>query len=276
MDGLEDAGPAVRKARRRGEAEPAGQRGGLVGEDVAEHVLGQQHVELLRIADQLHRRVVDEHVLELDVRIVARDVGDHCSPELGRGEHVRLVHGRHLAAPRARELEGPQGDPLDLGRVVLAGVEDGPVRKGPPAPVVEAADELADDEDVDPVRQRGAQVRVHVQRAAELDEPLLRPDLLPVELRRADRAEEDRVGGTRSLERALRQRRPMLADRGAAERQRLELERERRQHALGARHHLGADPVAGKEDDLHASDVTAPRAALARTARARLRRSCPA
>ena len=38
---------------------------GLVGEDVAEHVLGQDHVEVAGARDQLHRGVVDQHVLEL-------------------------------------------------------------------------------------------------------------------------------------------------------------------------------------------------------------------
>ena len=50
----------------------AGEHRGLVAEDVAEHVLGEDHVEVARRGDELHRGVVDEHVLELDVRELAR------------------------------------------------------------------------------------------------------------------------------------------------------------------------------------------------------------
>ena len=65
---LEEARAAVGEARGRRHAEPAGHRCGEVGEDVAEHVLGDDDVELLRRRRELHRRVVDEHVLDLHVR----------------------------------------------------------------------------------------------------------------------------------------------------------------------------------------------------------------
>ena len=48
--------------------ERAGEHRRLVGEDVAEHVLGDDHLEVARRGDQLHRGGVDEQVLELDVR----------------------------------------------------------------------------------------------------------------------------------------------------------------------------------------------------------------
>ena len=74
---------------------------GDVREDVAERVLRQDDVELLRVGDELHRRAVDEGVTELDVRVVGSDFGDDAPPEPRGVEHVRLVDGADLAAPRA-------------------------------------------------------------------------------------------------------------------------------------------------------------------------------
>jgi len=88
VHGLEQARPFVAEARRGRQAEPAGDGGCEVGEDVPEHVLGHDHVELL-----------------------------------GRG---RELHGRRdEAAPsRASELERAADDALDLRGCVLARVED--------------------------------------------------------------------------------------------------------------------------------------------------------
>ena len=52
--------------------ERAGDHRRLVAEDVAEHVLGDDHVEPRRSGDELHRGVVDQQVVELDVGVVAR------------------------------------------------------------------------------------------------------------------------------------------------------------------------------------------------------------
>ncbi len=81
MDGLEDSGAALPQARRRQHAERAGEHRGFVGEDVAEHVLGDDHVEAARAGDELHRGVVDEHVVEGDVGVVGVDLGDDLAPE---------------------------------------------------------------------------------------------------------------------------------------------------------------------------------------------------
>ena len=56
---------------------------------------------------------------------------------------------------RAGELERPPRDPLDLGRVVLARVEDRAVVADAARAVVEAADQLAHDQQVDPVADPG-------------------------------------------------------------------------------------------------------------------------
>ena len=69
--GSKTPGPAVAEAGGGQHPERARDHRGLVGEDVAEHVLGDDHVELGRIGDELHRRVVDEQVVERDVRVFA-------------------------------------------------------------------------------------------------------------------------------------------------------------------------------------------------------------
>ncbi len=45
------------------------QAGGEVGDDVAEHVIGDDHIELARIANHLCAECVHVHVLGLDLRI---------------------------------------------------------------------------------------------------------------------------------------------------------------------------------------------------------------
>ena len=68
MHGLEQArARAVAERGARQHPERAGEHRRLVAEDVAEHVLGEDHVELGRARHELHRGVVDEHVLERDV-----------------------------------------------------------------------------------------------------------------------------------------------------------------------------------------------------------------
>jgi hypothetical protein len=71
VDGLEHARAAgLAERRAREQADRAGEHRRLVAEDVPEHVLGKDHLEVTRRRDELHRRVVDEHVLELDVLIL--------------------------------------------------------------------------------------------------------------------------------------------------------------------------------------------------------------
>ena len=114
---------SVPKFAARGEAEPADQARGKVGDDVAVQVREHEHVVLLGPLDELHRQVVDDAVLELDVRVLLRDLAGDLEPEPVRELHdVRLVHGRHLAAAEParvveRELDDParafDGDRLD-------------------------------------------------------------------------------------------------------------------------------------------------------------------
>ena len=120
-DGLEEAVPLADVARRR-EAEATDRGGAEVGEDVAEHVLGDDHVEPRGPLHEVEGRGVDVRRLELDVGVSGRHVGDDLTEEGVRGEHVRLVDARHprdavggRAGPPLRELERPLRDARRAG-----------------------------------------------------------------------------------------------------------------------------------------------------------------
>jgi hypothetical protein len=81
VDRLKEAGAGIAEAGGRREAEPAREPRCEVGEDVSEGVLGEEHVELGRREHELHRGVVDEHVLERELRVTARHVRRDASPE---------------------------------------------------------------------------------------------------------------------------------------------------------------------------------------------------
>ena len=86
---MSGAEPWTGSKSRRAVAEAGGGRdpeaacnvGGDVGEDVAEGVLRQEHVEPGRPLDEREACGVDEHVLELDVGVVAGDVRHDLAPQ---------------------------------------------------------------------------------------------------------------------------------------------------------------------------------------------------
>src|SRR3712207_269466 len=64
MDGLVDAGGGWgSEGGGREHAHRAGEHGGLVGEDVAEEVLGEHYVESFGVPDQEHRGGVHQDVI---------------------------------------------------------------------------------------------------------------------------------------------------------------------------------------------------------------------
>ena len=74
----------------------------LVAEDVAEHVLGDDHVEVARRGDELHRGESTRSVLELDLReLLGVDAADDLAPEAARLQDVGLVDARD---PRCARL----------------------------------------------------------------------------------------------------------------------------------------------------------------------------
>ena len=205
-------------------AERAADDSHLVGEDVAEHVLGEEDVELRGLEDELHRGVVDVHHREGDVRGGGLEaISDDLAPEDGGLEDVGLVDEGDVLTTGARGGDGDVGDAFDLRLAVDHGVDgfDVPVseRRGGLRSKVEAAGELADADHVDAVRdavradrrsvdevlqqQAGTHVGVEREVLAEGEEGgalrlFGRRQLFP--LRAADGTEEDGVRGAAGLE----------------------------------------------------------------------------
>ncbi len=113
VDRFVQAAATVAQRGRRQQAERAGQRGGLVGEDVAEQVLGDHHVVAVRLGQQQHRHRVDQLVLDRHVGIVGGDALHRAAPQPRGFQHVGLVDRGDMAgggrapdrtrgAPRAR------------------------------------------------------------------------------------------------------------------------------------------------------------------------------
>jgi hypothetical protein len=103
--------------RPGGDAEPADQARGQVGDDVAVQVREHQDVVQVGLLHELHAHVVDDPVLELDVRELLGDLPRDAQVEaVGVLHDVRLVHRRDLAAALAAGvLEGEADDPLGAG-----------------------------------------------------------------------------------------------------------------------------------------------------------------
>ena len=93
------------------ETEAAGDDGGDVGRDVAEEVRGDDDVELVRAANQVHRGAVDEQAVDLDFGELSRDFLDDVVPEDHRvGLCVRFGDRGEVALAFGRRLEGAADD----------------------------------------------------------------------------------------------------------------------------------------------------------------------
>ena len=81
------------------EAQAADHAGAEVGDDVAVEVREHDHVVLLGARDELVAEVVDDPVLELDVRVVLGHLAARLQEQaVGELHDVGLVGRRHLAA----------------------------------------------------------------------------------------------------------------------------------------------------------------------------------
>ena len=226
------------EARRGEQAQRPGDRSRLVGQDVAEHVLGHDHVVVRRLGqDQVGGRV-DQRVLDADLGMGRRELIDDLAPEPAGGQHVCLVDTGEVSAPIGGELERQLHDALDLRARVPQRVD------GRLDPVVllaslrtaevEAAGQLAQDQDVGAgpdlgthrrrriergVGGDGAQVGEELERRSQAEQRVLGPGwcrgIIP--LRTAHGAEQDGVDGTARLEGGSRQRVTGRVDRGTAD-----------------------------------------------------------
>src|SRR5437660_6939635 len=96
------------------DAEPAGEGRAQIGEDVAEEVVGDDHLIRLRLTDEIHRQRIDVHRFRLQRGMARAHLGENAPPEaVAEEEHVGLVgqaHARKPALPGV--LEGGLADPL--------------------------------------------------------------------------------------------------------------------------------------------------------------------
>ena len=122
MDRLEKGhfGP---HARRGEHAQRTADDAGLVGEDVAEHVFGDDDIEISRLADDLHGSVVHEHIVHRHLGILPGYPLGRFTPQTRGFQHVGLVDDCQFAAARHGQPKRHVQDPFDLRDRVGAGVE---------------------------------------------------------------------------------------------------------------------------------------------------------
>ncbi len=277
MHGLIEARLArIGQGGRRQKADRAGQHRGLVRQDVAEQVVGDDHVELLGVLHQLHGGVVGQHVLQLDVGVFALvQIGHDLAPEEAGVHHIGLLGRGHLVAAAPRQLEGDPRHPLDLAlgvdlQVIPALLAGRGVRIDALVAEIDPRGQLAHDHDVEAgddlaLQGRGVgqgfeadrrtQVGEGVHRLAQVQEARFRTLVARIvgPLRPADRAHQDGGGVQRQLLGLFGQRRVMQVVAGPAEGALIDVELQARVLAHPGRHaahlgdHLGADAVAGQE-----------------------------
>ena len=196
-----------------GQSDAAGDGTGQVGEDVAEEVVGDNHIEARGIGDHVDGGGVHVHVVVPDVRKLSRNGLDRAAPQVsGVDEDVVLVDQRHVLSstcrcPRKRvphHALHPVGRvDRDLGGDFVGGSDT----QCTTVPDVGSLGSLADDDEVDVagvrertghtgINPRGPEVDVVVQREPQLEQhfALDQPGRdARVPRGRTDRAEEDRV-----------------------------------------------------------------------------------
>ena len=104
------------RVQRGAEPKPARQFCGFVGEDVAIHIGGDDHVIAAGVAHQQRGHGVHELLLHLDVRIGFGDVARGFQKQpVRQAQDIRLVHDADFSTARHRQIEG-------LARNAQAGV----------------------------------------------------------------------------------------------------------------------------------------------------------
>ncbi len=275
-------GSARAEAGRREHAERAADHRHLVGEDVAEHVFREEHVELVRVARELHRGVVHIHVRQLDIGMSFREVPRHgLAPEDARSRgRWPCPPSRRVRCARSRGDGRDFGDALDLAglvnhrvdRLTVAVLERG---GGLGLAEINAAGQLADAHDVDAVgdafdlqrrrvdqfgiKQTGAEVGEKVEGLAQRQQGgafrlFLGRQFFP--LRAADRTKQDRVRLPAERERGVGQGLAVAVDARSADLGDLVMKREALlaghvgEHAQGLGHHFGTDVVSWQDGEL--------------------------
>ena len=276
MHGLVERATFVAQTGRGQHAQRAREDAGLVAQQVAEGVLGNNHVIFGRLANQRRREGIGQHGVVLNVRVLRRHVVGDFAPEAPGDQHVELIHRQHLASPAGRPLEGALDDAADFALAIGQGVHRAALAADEAHLLglaeVQPADELAQDDHVRPANDLGTQRRpvdqgvvdahranvgIKLQALAQPQHPFLRGELgvrvLP--LRTADRREQYGVRVEGVLEDLVGTGLAEAVDAVAAERA-LQLRDANAeacsgvvQHLGAGRHHLRPDAVAGSDDD---------------------------
>src|SRR5690554_4399553 len=265
---------AVRVDVARGrESDTARDRGGEIGEDVPEEVVGDDDVEARRVGHEEDRRGVDVQVVDRDVGELGIDRIDRATPEVPSvHQHVVLVHERELLARARRSLgESEAHDTLDAERRVDAHLVGNLVGRADADRTavadVRALGTFTHDDDGEIARLgerafdareelRGAKVDVVVELEAQAEqEPALEHSAWDVRV--ADGAEQDRVVLTDRSEIAIGERLTRLVPAGGAEVEVGRCDREigaaqgRLEHSETLSDHFGPDAVTGDDGETH-------------------------
>jgi len=217
----------------------------------------------------VHRHGVDELVLEGDVGIILSDLRNRGAPELRNFKDVGLIDRGDLLAALTCEFEGDAGYTDDLVAGVTHGVNGfvGLFVPGAGGAEVEAAEQLADKEDIDIFRNlrtqrraaaerlvgdRGAKVGKTAERLANLQQTGFGTLVgsKRVELVVAHGPEQDGVGVERGVECSRRKRRAGLGDGRSADEAFDEGE------VMAAEFGYGAQDVGGFTGDFRADAVS--------------------
>src|SRR6516164_5120821 len=110
-------------ARGGQQTERANDSPGLVGEDVSEHIFGQDYVEISGALHEQHRGGVDVLMRERDFWIVFGDACHDFAPQAGAFQDVRLIDGENFLLALSGEIESHAGDALDFIFGVAHGVD---------------------------------------------------------------------------------------------------------------------------------------------------------
>ena len=193
MAGLIQAELRIVQAGARQHSDGTGHHARLIGQNVSEHVLGQNHIKLRGILHQLHGAVVNQHVGKLHIRVVLCHLVHHRSPKAGGIQNIRLVHAGHLSSALARNVKGLHGDSADLIFIINQGVNRGAesvFHGGPSFAEIQPSGQLPHDQQVKSrfagflfqrtrvrqflIQHCGAQIRKQPQLLADGKKPRLR------------------------------------------------------------------------------------------------------
>ncbi len=115
----------------REEAHGTGEHCAFVGEDVAEEVRAEEHVEFTRALEELHGSVIHVEVFEGEFRVVLDDFVHDFAPEHARGEHVGLIDRSYLLVAEHSGVESEASDAFAWSPERLRGPSAGQSKRHP-------------------------------------------------------------------------------------------------------------------------------------------------